>query len=156
MRQTQHIADQLHHVARTQLQLASIRRAALSAAQRSFRTVRPLSDEAALWAAEAIEDFGQCLKARPDITDRLGYDKDIATEITHVGLYGSYEPHSVLANGDLLRLVQIEQAKREEFWGARYDGYVEVDRDRTTVVDHQRSLEVEQLIVHLTPAGVVQ
>jgi len=158
-RQTMHIEDTFQRNTRVKGNAARINRAALSSIQTSVREELPFNDTAAHYAAAAIEDFGICLREFPDIVERAGSGDELPATIEHVGVYASEHPEIFREEPTLLRLVQIEQAKREEGWEALLDTTLRMQGygDRSTQADRQAEANVQELIasfgVHAEPTA---
>lgn len=144
-RQTQHVADKLQRELRTKVDTARIYRGALSSIRTSVEAQAELNPVAALYASAALEDFGICLRERPDVIARTGFTGDIAGTIEHMGVYAIEHPEYLGRQPDTLKLVQIEQAKREDFWGERLDVSTAM-RDRSTAEDREAHEAVNLLI----------
>lgn len=158
-RQTMHIEDTFQRNTRAKGSTARINRAALSSVQASVREGIPFNAEAARYAAAAIEDFGICLREYPDVVARVGSGDELPATIEHVGVYASEHPEIFYEEPMLLRLVQIEQAKREEGWEAILDTTLRMQGygDRSTQADREAEANVQELIasfgVHAEPTA---
>lgn len=148
-RQTQHVADKVQRDFRTGWQIARLRRAALSSVQDSVRNNSPILTEASLIASDAIEDLGVTLRDHP-VTKKMPETTNMPIALEHLGVYAVDDPEVLREQPLVLRLVQIEQAKREEFWGEYYYLTLENDRDRRTVADKEQDQAIGDLIGRFT------
>lgn len=148
-RQTHAIADGLVNNTYDDLMTARMRRESLRTTQYLIRTNRPLDRQAALTAADAIQDFGHVVMTKPDIAREVG-DEDIGYRIVNIGLQAVDNPEVLLQNADLLRLVQREQRARVEYWQPRHDFYLDYLGDRLTVKTKLDAAQNEAEISRLT------
>lgn len=154
-RRPHNIADKVQRGFRVGVQLARLRRAALSSVQRSVREGTPLNPTAANWAADAIEEFGFSLRdtieaeSSSDFGSRLRAHDSVAADLEAIGVYSSKNPELLRRQPNVLRLVQIEQAKRVDFWGGYLDVMLAHDRDRSTRAEKEASESIEQMITEL-------
>lgn len=105
--------------------IARLRRGSLAAVQHAIRNDMPFDEAAVVNAADAIVDFGYCLHDNPYHIRHMGKE-EFAINIAHIGNAAKEDPDVLRQNPDLVRLVQIEQAKRVQYWGDRFDLTVEV------------------------------
>lgn len=145
-RQSQHVADKIQRDFRTGLTTAVIRRAALSSVQDSIRQDLPISLPAAHFAADAIEDFGNCLAKETELLGKMPGGEDMPRLLRHLGEYSADNPGILLEHDDVLQLVGDEQGRRAEFWGGRLESMLEYDKDRRTSEELLAEEHVEQLI----------
>lgn len=131
----EHAADQLQRVVRTQKDNAIINRAALANVQRSIHEEKPVHPIAGKYAAAAIEDFGICLRERYELADSIDKKSDLPTYFEELGLYAADNPEELRNHYDVLRLVRLEQAKREAHWTALHEVVVDEFDDRRTQAD---------------------
>lgn len=159
IRQTQHIADKVQTQFRTGLRIAQIRRKALSSVQDSVREGLSLNRSAAYYASEAIEDLGITMRYDPtkDVRNKSKRKDNplplppefsgMPMRLEHIGAYATDEdPEFLQESPNLLRLVQIEQGRRKDFWQEYYDLSINEDRDRRTTEIKWMDLEVVNLI----------
>ena len=147
LRQTMNIADSFQRNTRVKLDAARIYRAALSSVQASAKEGLPFNESAVNYASAAIEDFGVCLRGYPDIVKRAGSGEELPGAIEHIGVYAYEHPEILYEYPTVMRLVQIEQAKRQAGWQDLFDASMVELGDRSTQEDHQAEVYVDQLIV---------
>lgn len=148
-RQTQHTADLLQQNVFDDLNVARLRRASLKALQHQVRNGLPLDPDAALEAADAILDFGQGLSANKDALRDI-HDEGLGEEIAAIGTQAIDDPEILRQNPDLLRLTQIEQAARADYWQTLYEATEEHIPGSRLLTDHyRRAGEVELELARL-------
>jgi len=150
-RQVLHIGDVLQRETFTNRNIAIHRRYALMTTQFLARHDKELDPQAAVIAADAIEDFGHTLNAHSDEILRPLHNEDLGYQIIVIGAVAQYDYSIMADNLDLLRLVQIEQRAREDHWNQIYQATVAHPEigDRLTKLNHQDeaalNVELERL-----------
>ena len=119
IRQTNHVLDLLQEGSHDDLNIARRRRASLRTTQFLAATGRPLDETSARFAAEAIQDFGHGLTANREILQEV-HDEGLGEAIAFIGERAADDSSVLLENEDLMRLTQIEQAARVDFWQPVY------------------------------------
>jgi hypothetical protein len=147
-RQTQNIADGLEQGMFDDLNIARLRRKSVKVTRYLIGHNLPLDKQAAIHAADAIEDFGYCLLEQPKLLSEL-QEPDLAANIAHIGKRAAEDPEIMRQNPLLLRLVQIEQKARDDFWSERYPIVEHVLGDRLTLADKANGEWVEVEIARL-------
>lgn len=153
-RQTQDIADKLQQAIFDDRNTARLRRYSLRTTRYLISRGLPLDAEAAKLAADAIEDFGQCLQAKSNNwVLRTVRDEDLGVQVVHIGHRAVEDPEILRQNPALLKLVQLEQKARDEFWSPRYEATQEHLGDRLTKQDKQNGADLEAELERL--AGLI-
>lgn len=135
---------------------AQLSRASLDLVRKQLRRGLELDAVAVVWATQAIIDFGASLDEGEQGKEILRgvRDESLGMKIRHVGELASEDTSVLGQNPELLRLVQLEQASREAFWGERYQLSTEViDRDRLTVPHHENGNAITQEVTRMRQLG---
>jgi hypothetical protein len=145
-RQREHRKDQLQKTLFIDLATAQWRRASLDTVRRQIGSTQPLDPAAATAAADAVVDFGYTLHAnyRADTVATAG-DRGLAEHIIGVGNQAETDPTILADNPQLLRLTQLEQKARVEYWQPRFEASVQYTGERLPrdYVANQQWLQTE-------------
>lgn len=144
-RQALQVGDKLQREVFANRNTARLRRHALMTTRFLSSHDVPLDSAAATIATDAIVDFGHALNANVEDTLQPLHNEDLGYQIIVIGSVAEYDPTLLTDNPELLRLVQLEQKAREEYWGKLFDATVPVLGDRLTKQHHadQHSLDAE-------------
>src|SRR3989344_863619 len=146
-RQTQNVADKLQKEANTNFMFAYWRRNCLRATSRYLRGSSDGLDEwAILGAADAIEDFGHGLLENRKLEDDKIIDilqiEGMAEHLIYIGQFAPKNFALFTYNPNVLRLVQREQARRQEYWERLFIA-TRVLRDRLTRSEKEDIFELQ-------------
>ncbi|MBP7806958.1 hypothetical protein KA047_00485 [Candidatus Saccharibacteria bacterium] len=145
-RQKQHVPDRVQSEVRTNLRNAHLYRAALAATRQRVKAGLPIEETPARLAASAIEDFAFKLRENQRIWRGIRGAGELDIRVEHVGLYASLHPEYLGTQPELMKLVQIENAKATKFWQRVMGVILEVDMDRSTDADRERAANITELI----------
>lgn len=151
-----HAADSLRRDTRTKKDDARISRAAIASVYVSITNGERINTSAAHYASAAIEDFGICLRQRTDLTDVIDHQRDLPTYFEQVGVYTVSDPEELRNHSFVLRLVQLEQVKREAHWGELNDAVAEAFNYKNTRHDIENNQKTEDLIASFAVNDEVQ
>lgn len=151
-RQSLHIGDKLLQATFEERNTARLRRAALRVFRYQLENDIPLDNNAAVIAIDAVEDFGHCVRFKAN-EHRAELDSELGSQIIQIAEISTDDPYILGQNPDLLRLAQLEQKARDEYWSLRYEAVDDYwARDLTTAVS-QNAMRVDQEIDRLTSLG---
>lgn len=111
--------------------IARLRRAALATTRYQLWRNTPLDETAAIFAADAVREFGFTLYDNPEFLEDIG-GRETALHIAAIGEASADNLPLLAENFPLLSIVEREQENRERFWDARYQLTVEFCEDRLT------------------------
>lgn len=150
-RQTQHVADKLHHDTWLEWQMARLFNAGLGHVLTAVHQDKTPRKEALLLTASATEDLGFCLQDNPTLQGLWG-GSWLPKRYIEIGQHAASEPRSLLAqHPETLLVVKREQERREEFWHdslVRYEDPV-WGGDRRTTQDNLDEVLNDTLIAQL-------
>jgi len=148
LRRPQYIRDKVQQELLDDRNIARIRRYSLKAVQFAIKNDVPIDEQARVMAADAITDFGYGLHDNPKLIKIYG-QPELDVSIIRVGIAAQVDEAPFRENPDLLRMVQREQAKRDRYWGDRYDLAVLVYDGRLTEDDQANNIRVETEVARL-------
>lgn len=129
-RQSMHIADQLQRNLLVDRDMAALRHSAVWAVRRAIEDGAPIDSQAANFTADAIQDFGYALWENASKPGGNFNDTELGVRIVKVGLAAEDDSTVFAKNRNLLKLVQIEQTARRNYWSERFDASVRYTGDR--------------------------
>lgn len=150
MRQTHHILDKLQQKTLVERDTAALRRWSIAAVQKAINNESPIDEQAIVYAADAVSDFGHTLL--DDINKGLIRDtkaKKIADNTLFIGAKAVSHPEYFINNLALLRMVRLEQKARFEYWDRIYSATAEHYGDRLTKQDKENAAANAQEISRL-------
>jgi hypothetical protein len=148
-RQSQHIADMLQQSVFDNRNVALQRGISLRTIQQLLVKKREIDPVAAVYAADAIADFGYTLLDHPDI-GRAAHEEDIAYRIARIGLVALKDPDVFRRNTSLVELVRREQGNRFAAWDTIYAATARFLGDRLLVVDKANGAALDTEIARQT------
>lgn len=147
-RQTQNVADKLQKETHTNFMFAYWRRNCLQATNRHLRGETAGLDEGAIrGAADAIADFGYGLLESKKFKDDKLIDKlrinGMAEHLIYIGQFAPINFALFRSNPQVLRLVQGEQARRQDYWEKLFVATRKYQKDRLTIAEKTDLYELQ-------------
>lgn len=148
-RQVTHVADRVQGEIRTNLRVAHERLAGLRATRRAVKAGQLLLPNAAVSAADAIEDMAFGLRENPGVFRGIPYAGALDRDMEHVGKHAGLHPEDLYDLDLLMKFTVREQLKRRGYWQNVLKRVLSADIDRRTPRQEQEAAELRTKIADL-------